>query len=137
MTPRASLRRLWLSIRLFFFGFAIPCMLVPAWSTYESGIFVLEELGRFLFGFEFLLLAVLLMPANRARVHRWLGSLGGKGASREQEAAGEAEGEDAEPLVTTFSRNETGLLYTTPASVSRAKNKVSDTSCQSSSYVCP
>ena len=91
MTPRASLRRLWLSIRLFFFGFAIPCMLVPAWSTYESGIFVLEELGRFLFGFEFLLLAVLLMPANRARVHRWLGSLGGKGASREQEAAAVAE----------------------------------------------
>ena len=66
-------------------------MLVPAWSTYESGIFVLEVLGRFLFGFEFLLLAVLLMPANRARVHRWLGSLGGKGASREQEAAAVAE----------------------------------------------
>ena len=56
---------------------------------------------------------------------------------REQGAAGEAEGEDAEPLVTTFSRNETGLLYTTPASVSRAKHKVSDTSCQSSSYACP
>ena len=46
---------------------------------------------------------------------------------REQGAAGEAEGEDAEPLVTTFSRNETGLLYTTPASVSRANNKVSHT----------
>ena len=66
-------------------------MLVPVWSTVQSGIFVLEELGRFLFGFEFLLLAVLLMPANRARVHRWLGSLGGKGASREQEAAAVAE----------------------------------------------
>ena len=62
-----------------------------------------SELGRMLTGVEFGLLGLLLRPRVRARIHRWLSSLGGASATREQEAAAVAElvgSRDADKLLT-------------------------------------
>ena len=85
MTPRGQLRRLWLVLRCWLFGaglladgdvpFVRPCQLA---DTNNIGIHVAAGCA--------LLAAVVLTPSNRARVHRWLGSLGSN-ASKQQEAA--------------------------------------------------
>ena len=85
MTPRSQLRRLWLVIRCWLFGTAIvadadlpfvqPCQLE---DTNAIAYHVATALALFW--------ALVWTPSNRARVHRWLGSLGSN-ASKQQEAA--------------------------------------------------
>ena len=85
MTPRGQLRRLWLVVRMWLFGtglisdadlpFVSPCYLG---SVNGIGFHIAAALA--------LVWAVILTPSNRARVHRWLGSLGSN-ASKQQEAA--------------------------------------------------
>ena len=91
MTPRESLHRLWACTRGFAAGTAMAMILVPSISSAVSGYMPLSEIGRIAAGVEFGLLGLLMTRASRARIHRWLSSLGGKGASREQEAAAVAE----------------------------------------------
>ena len=85
MTPRSQLRRLWLVVRCWLFGTAIvadadlpfvqPCQLE---DTNAIAYHVATALALFW--------ALVWTPSNRARVHRWLGSLGSN-ASKQQEAA--------------------------------------------------
>ena len=103
MTPRESLRRLWACMRAFFVGTAIPMIIVPAVSSIVRDNMPQSEVGRMLTGIEFGLLGLLLRPRVRARIHRWLSSLGGASATREQEAAAVAElvgSRDADKLLT-------------------------------------
>ena len=87
MTPRAALNRMWLTLRCFLTGTSVPpaayvicAALAPDFGhDVDSGLFILYAVSYALAGFTF-------KPANRGRIRRLLGSLGGKGSS-EQEAA--------------------------------------------------
>ena len=90
-SPRGSLRRLWLTQRLWMFGIGLSSMTTPI-----GGVLVLSPdfLSRYpiaglavlLYASGFILSALVSTPSNRGRVVRWLGSLG-KSDSKEQEAA--------------------------------------------------
>ena len=93
MPPRRQLLRLWLALRLFFFGlglcfvgfFLAPLYdsqpVAPTWRADDI------QAGNLFNSLSFLAAALVLNSANRGRVHRWLGSLGGKRGSKDQEAA--------------------------------------------------
>ena len=87
MPPRRQLQRLWLGMR--FFLFALAALFSEIWYAPYITHLVLgskETLGWGVTAALAILAALTFTPANRGRVHRWLGSLGKLG-SKEQEAA--------------------------------------------------
>ena len=94
MTPRASLRRVWVMMRGYFWIVSLSWIEVGIHSLilYAMGDPLMRlrgvdaHLGFTLYGITGQIFAVVATPRNRGRVTRFLGSLGGKG-SAEQEAA--------------------------------------------------
>ena len=89
MQPRLALRRLWLVGRLFCLAYGV---LFIGWAS--ARIAATPSLTRdpFFIGFvaagaTFIVCALLATPANRGRVHRCLGRLGGNGTEEEEAAA--------------------------------------------------
>lgn len=90
-SPRGSLRRVWLSIRVWSVGLGLSNLLhIPGSVALDPNVFANypdETWGLMFFCIGFLVCAMISTPANRGRVHRWLGSFGGKGSEQQQAAA--------------------------------------------------
>ena len=89
MPPRRQLQRLWLAMRLFIFTDALIFTIFDLVDLAITGSISLtsrSQVATFVFIFIGIVSALALTPANRGRIHSWLGSLG-KHASKEQEAA--------------------------------------------------
>ena len=98
MPPRAALQRLWLGFR-FFLAMSGPMPLVlgirKALEHDTAHMFSLQALLTdnnssivlFIESASFLTLAAVTTPTNRGRLHRYLGSLGKAGTTKEAEAA--------------------------------------------------
>ena len=89
MQPRQALRRLWLVVRLLCLAFGV---VIIGWastaiaaipSLYRDPFFI----GFFPLGATFIVCALLATTANRGRLHRRLGRLGGNGSEEEEAAA--------------------------------------------------
>ena len=91
-SPRASLLRVWLVMRLAFFAFGLFNGISPIGGAIVAGARFLTDylgmgLGTLVYSFSFILCSLVSTPANRGRVHRFLGSLGAKGSQQQQAAS--------------------------------------------------
>ena len=95
LPPRASLRRLWLLIRLTFIqlGLLTTTTVISVAATTPGHLDTSKltkriELGRMLFGIVSLIVMAVLTPTNRGRILVWVCDVAaGKAASTQQEAA--------------------------------------------------
>ena len=92
MPPRRKLQQLWFTLRLCLFGGACTMLVIAIGPAIRDGLSFASVLnkpmnrGVVITAGLTLLAALVFTPANRGRVHRWLGALG-KSGSKQQEAA--------------------------------------------------
>ena len=93
MPPRRQLRRLWLTLRIFFFALAF-CLVALFFAPLYNGNSIAPRwrhddapLSTLSFGVSCFVAALVSTPTNRGRVHRWLGSLGRNKGDKDHEAA--------------------------------------------------
>ena len=91
-SSRATLLRLWFVVRLAFFAFGIFNSLPTLYAVVIYGPDFLIKylgmgLGALVYSVCFILCSLMSTPANRGRVHRFLGSLGAKGSQQQQAAS--------------------------------------------------
>ena len=88
MQPRQALQRFWLVARLFSLAFGV---LFTGWASADIASYpddiADKDYGLIAAGATCILCALLTTPANRGRLHRRLGRLGGHGTEEEEAAA--------------------------------------------------